>query len=120
MRIRHLPEVEPLLDLLESEARAHGVRALLVGGYVRDRVMGLPPSNDLDVVVEGGAGSELAKAVPARAGIREPVIFERFGTAQLSYGDFLIEFVSARAGSYEADSRKPDVRPATLARDIRR
>jgi poly(A) polymerase len=120
MRIRHLPEVEPLLDLLETEARAHGVRAFPVGGYVRDRVMGLPPSNDLDVVVEGGAGIELAKAVAADAGIREPVIFERFGTAQLSYGDFLVEFVSARAESYEPNSRKPDVRPATLEEDIRR
>jgi poly(A) polymerase len=119
MRIQHQPGVEPLLDLLEAEALAHGVRALLVGGYVRDRVMGRP-CKDLDIVVEGGAGTELARAVAARAGIREPVIFERFGTAQFSYGEFLVEFVSARAESYLPDSRKPDVRPATLEEDIRR
>ncbi|HXO66907.1 MAG TPA: HD domain-containing protein [Candidatus Dormibacteraeota bacterium] len=119
MRIQHQPGVEPLLDLLQAEAGARGVRAFLVGGYVRDRVMGLSV-RELDVVVEGGAGIELANAVAARAGIREPVIFERFGTAQLSYGDFVVEFVSARAESYLPDSRKPEVRPATLEEDIRR
>ena len=96
MRIQHQPGVEPLLDLLQAEAGARGVRAFLVGGYVRDRVMGLSV-RELDVVVEGGAGIELANAVAARAGIREPVIFERFGTAQLIYGDFVVEFVSARS-----------------------
>jgi poly(A) polymerase len=119
MRIPHEPGVEPLLDLLEAEAAALDVRAYLVGGYVRDRVMGIS-SKELDVVVEGGAGIELARAVAARAGIREPVIFERFGTAQLSYGEFVVEFVSARAESYLPDSRKPDVRPATLEEDILR
>jgi poly(A) polymerase len=119
MRILHQPGVEPLLDLIEAEAASHGVRALLVGGYVRDRVMDLP-SKDLDIVVEGGAGIELARAVAGRAGVPEPVIFERFGTAQLNYGEFLVEFVSARAESYLPNSRKPDVRPATLEEDILR
>jgi poly(A) polymerase len=48
------------------------------------------------------------------------VIFERFGTAQVAHGDFLVEFVSARAESYPPQSRKPDVRPATLEEDVRR
>src|ERR1700737_5589974 len=99
MRIQHQSGAEPLLDLLEAEAGARGVRAFVVGGYVRDRVMGRP-SQEIDVVVEGGAGIELAKGLALRAGIREPVIFERFGTAQLSYGDFVVEIVSARAESY--------------------
>src|SRR3982074_377024 len=119
MRIEHQPGAEPLLEVLESEAEAAGVRALLVGGYVRDRVMGRP-ATELDVVVEGGSGTELARAVAARLGVREPVVFERFGTAQLNAGDFLMEFVSARAESYAPESRKPSVRPATLEEDIRR
>ena len=119
MRIEHEPGVEPLLDVLEAEANARGVQTLLVGGYVRDRVMGRD-AHELDVVVVGGSGTELATAVAARLGQREPVIFERFGTAQLNAGDFLMEFVSARAESYPPESRKPDVRPATLEEDIRR
>jgi poly(A) polymerase len=119
MRIEHHPGAEPLLEVLEDEATARGVRALLVGGYVRDRVM-LRPATELDVVVEGGSGTELARAMAARLGIREPVVFERFGTAQLNAGEFLLEFVTARAESYPPESRKPQVRPATLEEDIRR
>jgi poly(A) polymerase len=119
MRIEHQPGTEPLLDVLEAEATAMGVRALLVGGYVRDRVMNRP-AKELDVVVEGGSGTKLAREVAARLGAREPVIFERFGTAQLNAGEFVMEFVSARAESYAPESRKPEVRPATLEEDIRR
>jgi poly(A) polymerase len=119
MRIEHQPGAEPLLEVLETEAAALGVRALLVGGYVRDRVMGRP-ATELDVVVEGGSGTELAKAVAWRLGTHPPVVFERFGTAQLNAGEFLVEFVTARAESYSPESRKPEVRPATLEEDIRR
>jgi poly(A) polymerase len=119
MRIKHQPGVEPLLEVIEEEATSKGVRALLVGGYVRDRILGRP-CKDVDVVVEGGSGTELAAAVAARVGDREPVLFERFGTAQVAAGDFLLEFVSARAESYLAESRKPKVRPATLEEDIQR
>src|SRR5258708_36416517 len=119
MRIKHQPGVEPLLEAVEAEAARLGVRALVVGGYVRDRILGRD-CKDLDIVVEGGAGTELARAVAARVGNREPVIFERFGTAQVASGDFLLEFVSARAESYLPESRKPDVRPATLDEDIQR
>ncbi|HXA41926.1 MAG TPA: HDIG domain-containing protein [Candidatus Solibacter sp.] len=119
MRVKHQPGVEPLLEVVEAEAAVLGVRALVVGGYVRDRILERD-CKDLDIVVENGAGTELAKAVAARIGNRPPVIFERFGTAQVGSGDFLLEFVSARAESYLPESRKPDVRPATLEEDIQR
>ena len=51
MRIKHQPGVEPLLEVIEEEARSMGVRALLVGGYVRDRIL-KRDCKDLDVVVE--------------------------------------------------------------------
>jgi poly(A) polymerase len=119
MRIKHQPGVEPLLEVIEAEATALGVRALLVGGYVRDRILGRD-CKDIDVVVEGGSGIALAGAVAQRLGDREPVVFERFGTAQVAAGDFTLEFVATRAESYLPDSRKPEVRPASLEEDIRR
>src|SRR5258708_8322188 len=119
MRVKHQPGVEPVLEVVEAEAARLGVRALVVGGYVRDRILDRD-CKDLDIVVEGGAGTELARAVAVRSGDRHPVIFERFGTAQVASGDFLLEFVSARAESYLPESRKPDVRPATLEEDIQR
>jgi putative nucleotidyltransferase with HDIG domain len=111
-----------VLQVLHDQARALGVEAFLVGGYVRDQVMGLE-SKDVDVVIVGGearASAAVATALSARTESRPPVIFERFGTAQVTIGEFLFEFVAARSESYAPHSRKPDVRPATLAEDIRR
>ena len=120
-RISHEAGLEPLARAIEAEASQLGTRAFLVGGYVRDRLLDPPrPCKDIDVVVEGNLGTDLAEAVAARLGVRRPVVFERFGTAQLSAEDFLVEFVSARAESYAPDSRKPDVKPATLEDDMRR
>jgi poly(A) polymerase len=48
------------------------------------------------------------------------VTFERFGTAQVTLPGRLVEFVTARSESYAPESRKPDVRRATLEEDLRR
>ncbi|MGB2940366.1 MAG: HDIG domain-containing metalloprotein [Candidatus Dormiibacterota bacterium] len=121
-RIEHQPGLEPLLDTLEEEAGRAGVQAYLVGGYVRDRLM-RRDANEVDVVIVGGdapAATAVATAVAQRAGSRAPVIFERFGTAHVVAGEFTLEFVAARSESYAPDSRKPEVRPASLEEDIRR
>ena len=117
MRIRHQPGVEPLLEVLDEEAARLGTRALVVGGYVRDRILGRD-CTDLDVVVQDNLGLELASAVARRLSDRDPVLFERFGTAQVTAGDFLVEFVSARNESYLPTSRRPTVRPGTLEEDV--
>src|SRR4029077_2881460 len=48
------------------------------------------------------------------------VIFERFGTAQVTLTGHLVECVSARRESYPPESRKPFTEDATLDEDIRR
>lgn len=108
-----------LLRPVKEAAEEIGARAWAVGGFVRDTLLGRAHP-DLDVVVEDGRGLELAKAFARRVGARPPVLFPRFGTAQVTWGPRLVEFASARAESYERDSRKPDVRPATLEEDLRR
>ncbi len=100
-------------------------RLYLVGGLLRDRALGLPIPNDLDLVLEGDAVA-LAKFLYER-GISQhyPVLYPRFGTAMIHVGDeedagTLVELVSARAESYRPDSRKPDVRQGTLRDDAYR
>jgi poly(A) polymerase len=110
---------QDLLQLLERAASQLGVRAWIVGGYVRDTVLGRPHPNP-DVVVEDGDGLELARRFADLAGAPPPVVFERYGTAQVTLPGHLVEFVTARAESYAPDSRKPDVRRATLDDDLRR
>ena len=118
MVIKHQPGIEPVLAALDA-AVSPGAPAYLVGGYVRDRVLERD-CKDVDIVVVVGDAGALAEAVAKRLGAGAPAIFERFGTAQVKHADFVVEFVAARAESYAADSRKPDVRPATLEEDILR
>jgi tRNA nucleotidyltransferase/poly(A) polymerase len=108
-----------LLQLLKKAASALRVRAWVVGGYVRDKLLGRPHPNP-DVVVEDARAGDLARLFAELAGAPPPVIFERFGTAQVTVPGHIVEFVSARAESYPADSRKPIVRPASLDEDLRR
>jgi poly(A) polymerase len=110
---------DELLRLLKRAASEQGVQAWIVGGFVRDKLLGRAPVNP-DVVVEGGSALELADRFAKLAGAAPPIVFERFGTAQVTLPDRLVEFVTARAESYASDSRKPDVRPATLDEDLRR
>ena len=110
---------QELLRLLKQAAADVGASAWVVGGYVRDRLLGRPQP-DLDVVVEDGRAPQLATRFAQLAGAGPPVTFERFGTAQVTLPGHLVELVSARAESYIADSRKPEVRPATLVEDLRR
>ncbi len=108
-----------LLQLLKRASADLGVRAWVVGGYVRDKIVGRQHPNP-DVVVEGGDALKLAGRFAELAGADPPVTFERFGTAQVTLPGHLVEFVTARSESYAPDSRKPDVRPATLEEDLRR
>jgi len=110
---------EELLRLLKQAATDLDAKAWVVGGYVRDKLLGRPHPNP-DVVVERGDALRLAERFAELAGADAPVMFERFGTAQVTLPGHLVEFVNARAESYSPDSRKPDVRPATLEEDLRR
>jgi poly(A) polymerase len=110
---------EDLLRLLKQAAAGLGVRAWIVGGYVRDKLLGRPHPNP-DVVVEDGDALKLAERFAELAKAGPPVTFERYGTAQVALPGHLVEFVTARAESYAPDSRKPDVRRATLEEDLRR
>lgn len=110
---------QELLRLLKQAAADVGARAWIVGGYVRDKLLGRPHA-DPDVVVEKGDAGVLARRFAEISGGTPPVTFERFGTAQVALPGHLVEFVTARAESYSPDSRKPEVRPASLDEDLRR
>lgn len=119
MALHKLRFDEPLLLRIAEIADAEKVEAYVVGGYVRDRLLGVG-GKDIDIVVMGD-GPAFASIVAERLGRRPPVIFEKFGTAMLPVGEAeKIEFVTAREESYDAESRKPHVRKSTLAGDLSR
>ena len=104
----------PVFALVSETARDLGVRAFVIGGYVRDCFLGRP-NTDIDIVVEG-SGIALAQAVAAKTKAKVSV-FRSFGTAMLKYHGMEVEFVGARKESYHRESRKPIVEDGTLEED---
>lgn len=92
------------------------VACFLIGGFVRDKLIGRH-TKDADIVCVGD-GIELAHRVADKFHPR-PVVsfFKNFGTAQIRLGDWEIEFVGARKESYSPDSRNPAVLPGTVEDD---
>lgn len=120
-----------ILNKIATAAEVLGTETYLIGGFVRDKILGRP-TKDADVVCAGD-GIELARTV---ARLFEPAphvnYFKNFGTAHIKVvvADpagaltdpeiFDIEFVGARKESYRSHSRKPDVTPGTLEDDQKR
>ena len=109
---------EPFLTKVGALADKESLKAFVVGGYVRDILLGLE-ARDIDVVVLGN-GVEFAKVVARSLEHSGLVTFEKFGTAMLQLGDIKLEFVGARKESYSRESRKPLVEAGTLEDDLSR
>jgi poly(A) polymerase len=108
-----------ILQVISDTAEELGYPVYVVGGYVRDRLLGIP-SKDLDIVCIG-SGINLAQSVASRLRpIPRVAVYKRFGTAMLKHKDLEIEFVGARKESYRYDSRKPTVEEGSLEDDQNR
>lgn len=91
-----------------------------VGGYVRDRLLCLPFSGEIDFSVVGD-GPAFAKAVASAFGRKGKVqIYRRFGTAQVMARGVRLEFATSRRESYSRDSRNPEVELAPFEEDLAR
>ena len=113
---QHLPQ--PLLELVEDisgQAAELGQRLYLVGGVVRDLLLGYP-NFDLDLVVEGDA-VKLAQKV-AETSQAKLIAHHRFGTAKLRYGNSTLDLATARKETYARPGALPAVTPGTLKDDL--
>lgn len=102
-----------LAGLAELRRAAEGAKAYLVGGAVRDLLLGLERT-DIDVVVEGEV-----HAVADKLG-GELVEHERFATAKVGVGELQVDVAQARSESYPHPGALPEVRPASLVEDLGR
>ena len=114
-------EVGKILKHVYSVSNDLSLPAYVVGGFVRDELLGRGVKKDIDIVVVGN-GIEFAKAFDENMKQEgSHVEFADFGTARYILPDgFEIEFASARTESYRLTSRKPVVRPATIEEDLSR
>jgi tRNA nucleotidyltransferase/poly(A) polymerase len=108
---------DPVLLRIAALAHERGIRAYVVGGYVRDALMGRTRT-DIDITVQGDP-LEFARAV-ADLFRSKTVEFANFRTAMVPIGDYQVEFVGTRREEYHESSRKPIVVEGTLDDDLRR
>jgi putative nucleotidyltransferase with HDIG domain len=99
-------------------AKEINVQVYIVGGFVRDMVLGRK-KNEIDFLVIGN-GLEFASKYSIALGISKIDIFKNFGTAHFRYNDFNLEIVGARKESYSRNSRKPDITVGSFEEDIER
>jgi poly(A) polymerase len=123
IKLSYLPVKEYLnhkiFDIISEIVDKEHMEAYVIGGYVRDSLLGRP-SKDVDIVIVG-SGIELARKVAKKIGYQNHlVVFKNFGTAMLNFEGIEIEFVGARKESYRRDSRKPIVEDGTLEDDLNR
>lgn len=90
----------------------------VVGGYVRDLILG-EEDKDIDIMIAGD-GIKFSKIAAREFGKEPDAVYKNFETALLKLDDYKIEFASARKESYEKNTRKPKVRKATLEEDLSR
>ncbi len=126
-KVTRLPYLCHMLQALQKDefkiiaqvAEDLGMKAWVVGGFVRDLMLGIP-TKDIDVMVLGSGvefAEQVAKSIP---GENHVSYFKNFGTAQIKTHGYIIEFIGARKESYDRGSRKPAVENGTLSDDQNR
>jgi tRNA nucleotidyltransferase (CCA-adding enzyme) len=105
-------------DLVQRLLSAADVtdRLYLVGGPVRDLLLGAP-SLDVDICVEGRVDKLLETLGSSDLRV---IRHARFLTATVHSGGFAVDLATARAETYERPGALPSVRPATVREDLLR
>lgn len=118
-KIQKLPEeLQNLIQEASLTAKEAGVSAYLVGGFVRDLIVGAG-NFDLDIVVEGDGISfaeKFAEKLKAKF-----ICHRRFGTATITLAHHLkIDIATARKESYLEPAALPVVEFGSLKDDLKR
>jgi tRNA nucleotidyltransferase (CCA-adding enzyme) len=116
--------LQKYLKVITKVGKQEKTPVYLVGGFVRDFLMGRAQKKDVDFVVVG-SGLEFAKKLDmALKHAGSLVEFSDFDTARYVIGEteeqLVLEFAGARSESYHAESRKPKVITSTLEEDLKR
>ena len=115
MNFSKLLKQNKIFEIVGRCADQIGLETYVVGGYVRDLMLG-KPSKDIDFVCVGN-GMKLAGMVSQQLGGLKVAYFKNFGTAMIRADGWELEFVGARKESYRRESRKPIVENGTLQDD---
>ena len=104
--------------LVAGAAEEAGTEPYLVGGAVRDALLGRAPTGDLDITLVGADAatfSQIALTVGGRISKSS-----QFNTARLEIGNHSLDLTMARAETYPQAGSLPVVRPGTINEDLAR
>ena len=79
----------------------------LVGGSIRDKLIGKKSCKDIDLMVEKN-GEEFSTELAKQLNIKKIIKFEKFYTYRIPHPEIEIEIAAARKETYSPDSRKPN------------
>jgi len=98
-------------------AQEMGYRVFIVGGFVRDLLLGID-NLDIDLVVEG-EGIAFANELARKTGGKLLKKHREFGTATLIFpDDFKLDIATSRREFYPEPAILPQVEPASLYEDL--
>ena len=109
---------EDILTIAGSLGDKENIPTYIVGGYVRDTLLG-KSCQDIDIMVEGD-GVAFAKLLASELKVNVTVDYDKFGTALIPYPNVDIEVATARKEKYQSDSRKPEITSSTVEEDMSR
>ena len=118
-------ECQPARSILNAAGdlgKKENMQVYVVGGFVRDLIMG-KPLNDIDIMTVG-EGIPFAEKLAHKLALKKVVPFIKFGTAMIPNKVIQIEVATARTESYDENSRKPsevvytDLKGDLLRRDF--
>jgi len=117
LRERFPDGVYRVLKLAGQTAEKMGFNAYLVGGSVRDLLLG-QANLDIDLVVEGD-GILFARELSGRLKAKTRT-HHRFGTAHIAVDGLELDIATARTEYYESPAALPKVETSSIKRDLYR
>lgn len=117
--IRSIVENNIVIKTVADYAQKNNISTYVVGGYVRDLIIGRD-TNDVDFVLVGDSlklAEDVLKEIAPKIKLS---VFKNFGTAHFTHNNINYEFVCARKESYSKNSRKPKIETGTIEDDQKR
>jgi tRNA nucleotidyltransferase (CCA-adding enzyme) len=109
------PELIELLNIAGKMANRQGQNLYLVGGVIRDLLLGRT-NLDLDLVVEGDATKLARKIIETKPG--KITTHSRFNTAKIQWQKWSVDLATARSETYAKPGALPIVKPSSIRSDL--
>lgn len=110
----------PVFRQVSLAAEELSLECYVIGGFVRDFLLGRGQPVDIDFVAVGSGIALARKVAGGLPGKPQVHVFKNFGTAMVRHEGMQLEFVGARRESYNRESRKPVVEDGSLEDDQKR